>query len=131
MSEEKKKEILDSIHDALREIPEQYQADVGKSITHDIGVMAKTIGIVTAKEISSDIENMGYAIPSNLVLALVNNILRNCEGSSNMNVLKPIMGITITSYVSGLVVDPESGDFYEANLVYYNIFLFSCFQNLF
>ena len=77
----------------------------------------RLIGIVTAKEISSDIENMGYAIPSNLVLALVNNILRNCEGSSNMNVLKPIMGITITSYVSGLVVDPESGDFYEANLV--------------
>ena len=77
----------------------------------------RLIGIVTAKEISSDIENMGYAIPSNLVLALVNNILRNCEGSSNMNVLKPLMGITITSYVSGLVVDPESGDFYEANLV--------------
>ena len=50
MSEEKKKEILDSIHDALREIPEQYQADVGKSITHDIGVMAKTIGIVTANQ---------------------------------------------------------------------------------
>ena len=50
MSEEKKQEILGSIHDALSEIPEQYQADVGRSITHDIGVMAKTIGIVSASQ---------------------------------------------------------------------------------
>lgn len=48
MSEEKKREILDSIREALSEIPEQFQADVGKSITHDIGVIAKTIGIVNA-----------------------------------------------------------------------------------
>lgn len=48
MSEEKKQEILGSIHDALSEIPEQYQSDVGRAITHDIGVMAKTIGIVSA-----------------------------------------------------------------------------------
>ena len=48
MSEEKKQEILGSIREALSEIPEKFQADVGKSITHDIGVMAKTIGIVTA-----------------------------------------------------------------------------------
>lgn len=50
MSEEKKIEILLSIHDALREIPEQYQAEVAKAITHDIGVMGKTIGIVTASQ---------------------------------------------------------------------------------
>lgn len=48
MSEEKKQEILGNIRDALRDIPEQYQADVSKSITHDIGVMAKTINIVNA-----------------------------------------------------------------------------------
>lgn len=49
MSEEKKKEIMDSIHEALSEVPDQYHAEVGKSIVHDIGVMAKTIGIVNAK----------------------------------------------------------------------------------
>ena len=48
MSEEKKQEILGCIHEALSEIPAQYQAEVMKSITHDIGVMAKTIDIVTA-----------------------------------------------------------------------------------
>ncbi len=50
MSEEKKQEILGSIRDALSEIPEQFQADVGRSITHDIGVMAKTISIVNASQ---------------------------------------------------------------------------------
>ena len=50
MSEEKKQEILDTIKGALSEIPEKYLADVGKSITHDIGVMAKTIGIVNASQ---------------------------------------------------------------------------------
>ena len=48
--EEKKQEILGSIREALSEIPEQFQADVGRSITHDIGVMAKTIGIVNANQ---------------------------------------------------------------------------------
>ena len=50
VSEEKKQEILCVIHEALSEIPEEYQADVGKSITHDIGVMAKTIGIINANQ---------------------------------------------------------------------------------
>ena len=44
-------EVLSKIfHEDLSEIPEQYQAEVGKSITHDIGVMAKTIGIVNASQ---------------------------------------------------------------------------------
>ena len=51
MSEEKKQEILTSIHEALSEIPEKYQAEVAKSITHDIGIMGKTISIVTANQL--------------------------------------------------------------------------------
>lgn len=50
VSEEKKQEIMDSIHEALREVPDKYHAEVGKSIVHDIGVMAKTIGIVNANQ---------------------------------------------------------------------------------
>ena len=50
MSEEKKQEILDSIWDALNEVPEQFQSDVGRSITHDIGVMKKTIAIVNENQ---------------------------------------------------------------------------------
>lgn len=50
MSEEKKQEIMESIHEALSEVPDKYHAEVGKSIVHDIGVMAKTIGIVNASQ---------------------------------------------------------------------------------
>lgn len=50
VSEEKKREILGSIHEALSEIPEQYQAEVAKAVTHDIGVMGKTIRIVKASQ---------------------------------------------------------------------------------
>ena len=48
MSEDKKQEILKEIRDNLSKIPDRYQADVGRSIVHDISVMAKTIGIVSA-----------------------------------------------------------------------------------
>ena len=50
MIEDKEWEILGSIREALREIPEQFQADVGRSITHDISVMAKTIRIINASQ---------------------------------------------------------------------------------
>lgn len=51
MSEEKKNELLGEIREVLEQIPANYQADVAKSITHDISVMGKTIGIVkTANE---------------------------------------------------------------------------------
>ena len=45
MSEEKKKEIMDEIRDSLSKIPDRYQADVGRSIAHDISVMERTIRI--------------------------------------------------------------------------------------
>jgi hypothetical protein len=45
VSEKKKQEVLAQIHDALKEVPAEYRADVSKSITHDIGVMAKAISI--------------------------------------------------------------------------------------
>ena len=76
----------------------------------------RLIGIVAAKDSSDGVDNMGYAIPSNLVNALVTNIINNCEGTTNKKVLKPIMGVTITSYVSGIQIDPD-GSFYQVNLV--------------
>ena len=46
MSEEKKQEVMEQIREALSEIPDELQAGVGKAITHDIGVMARTIAVV-------------------------------------------------------------------------------------
>lgn len=49
MSEEKKKEILCEIKDALEEIPAELRQETTNAITHDIGVMAKAIKIATAQ----------------------------------------------------------------------------------
>lgn len=48
MSEEKKQEYLREIKGALNDVPESHCKEVVKSITHDIGVMAKAIQIVTS-----------------------------------------------------------------------------------
>ena len=75
----------------------------------------KFIGIVSAKEVSEDIDNMGYAIPSDLVKKLADSILRQCDGTTTQ-ISKALMGITITSYVTGLKID-DSGDVYQVELV--------------
>lgn len=46
MSEEKKQDILGELKEALRAVPEEYHADVSRSLTHDIGVIARTISMV-------------------------------------------------------------------------------------
>lgn len=53
------------------------------------------IGIVNAKEAQVDIDNMGYAIPSDLVIAVVENVIKNCDGDTVKNPLKPTIGIGI------------------------------------
>ena len=77
----------------------------------------RLIGIVSAKDVSADVDNMGYAIPSNLVRLLVDNIIYNCNGHDKINVVKALMGITITSYVSGLDINEETGDVSQVELV--------------
>lgn len=49
MSEETKFEALGNVNDALMAIPEQYRAEVSKSLTHDIGIIARTINMVTSE----------------------------------------------------------------------------------
>lgn len=75
------------------------------------------VGIVSAKDVSADVDNMGYAIPSNLTKLLVENIIDNCDGDKNTSVKKALLGITITAYVSGLSIDPETGDVSQVDLV--------------
>lgn len=57
-------------------------------------INGRFIGIVNAKELD-DLENMGYAIPSNLAVAVAENIIRNCEGKENTYVISCIIGVTI------------------------------------
>lgn len=49
MSEDKKQEILGELENALSEVPEKYHGEVCASLTHDIGVIARTISMVEKK----------------------------------------------------------------------------------
>ncbi len=79
------------------------------------------IGIVNAKIISSDIENIGYALPSNVVRAIADNIIDYCFGTDCESVMRGLLGITIqvtgysTAYdaTTGLLVRSEEISVYE------------------
>ncbi len=75
------------------------------------------IGIVSAKDVSSDVDNMGYAIPSDLAKKLADNIIDHCDGNKATQVNKALIGITITAYVSGLEIDEATGSVYQVELV--------------
>lgn len=64
------------------------------------------IGIVNAKKTTNQIENIGYAIPSNLVEYVVQNIIKNCDGVNNTSVKRCLFGIKIVSGSSSLVYNP-------------------------
>lgn len=77
----------------------------------------RLVGIAVAKETGADIDNMGYAIPADLAIKVANNVIDTCDGLKVKKVQKALMGITITSYVSGLQLTPDGSHVYEVNLV--------------
>lgn len=78
---------------------------------------SKLIGIVCAKRIGSDIDNMAYAIPVNLAKNLADNIIDNCNGTTATKVQRAYIGVEITAKVIGLVADPTTGELYRAERV--------------
>lgn len=64
------------------------------------------IGIVNAKTVSDDIENMGYAIPSTLAKAVAENVIWNAT-RGNSGVSKGLMGITVVVEESYAVYNQE------------------------
>ena len=67
------------------------------------------IGIVNAKISSSNVENIAYAIPSNLATTVADNIIRNCYQKTNKSALKATLGITVAISESKAVFDPTLG----------------------
>ena len=55
----------------------------------------KLIGIVNAKSSETGIENIGFAIPSNLALAVTRNIIDFCYQKTCQSVMKASIGITV------------------------------------
>ena len=68
------------------------------------------IGIVNAKIVDSGVENIGYAIPSNVAAAVADNIIDNCFNKDNKTVMRAMMGITLATSNSIAVVDSETGN---------------------
>ena len=66
------------------------------------------IGIVSAKHIEEGVEGIGYSIPSNLAIAIAENIIDNCLETTNQKVRKALLGITVTISESRSVYDPET-----------------------
>ena len=54
------------------------------------------IGIVNAKIASSSVENIGYAIPSNVARAIADNIIYYCHGTDCTSVMRAMLGVTVT-----------------------------------
>lgn len=55
----------------------------------------EVIGIVNAKSVASDVDNMNYAIPSNIALAVVDKIIERCLNTDETTITKPLLGITV------------------------------------
>ena len=70
----------------------------------------KMIGIVNAKSTVTDVENIGYSLPSNVVKYIVENILYYKDSTSkNADVRKCMLGVTISSCESSAVLDANTG----------------------
>ena len=67
------------------------------------------IGIVNAKIVDDGVENIGYAIPSNVAVSIANNIIDYCYGKDNKNVQRALVGVTVTSKNSRAVYNSETG----------------------
>ena len=67
------------------------------------------IGIVNAKIMSSDVENIGFAIPSNVARAIADNIIDYCYGKECKTVMRGLMGITLALRSAYTEYDTETG----------------------
>ena len=75
----------------------------------------KLIGIVNAKLTSS--ENMSYALPSNFVKYVAENIIYYCDGKANEKVMRCYLGITVGANALYTVYDTETGKVHKRESV--------------
>ena len=69
----------------------------------------RLIGIVNAKIVDDGVENIGYAIPSNIAVSIAENIIDYCFGTDLERVQRAMLGIVVTALDSKAVYDTASG----------------------
>ena len=67
------------------------------------------IGVVNAKIVDDGVENIGYAIPSNVAVAIAENIIDYCYGTDLERVQRALLGITVSTSDSKAVYDSTTG----------------------
>lgn len=67
------------------------------------------IGIVNAKMVDDGVENIGYAIPSNVAISIADNIIDYCYGTDMERVQRALIGITVSATDSKATYDSETG----------------------
>jgi len=67
------------------------------------------IGIVNAKIVYDGVENIGYAIPSNVAVSIAENIIDYCYGADTKRVQRALLGITVSTSDSKAVYDSTTG----------------------
>lgn len=72
-------------------------------------INGRLIGIVNAKYADQKTDNIGYAIPSSTVVAIVENLLDNCYGTSNESLKRPLLGVTVQVQNPRSQYNPETG----------------------
>jgi serine protease Do len=67
------------------------------------------IGIVNAKLVSSSVENIGFAIPLEIVQGVAENIIDHCFGKEQRSVMRALLGVTLKTAWVDMAYDEESG----------------------
>ena len=55
----------------------------------------EVVGIVNAKSAQESVDNIGYAIPSNVAKSIVENLIYYCDGTDKTCVYRCILGVTV------------------------------------
>lgn len=76
----------------------------------------EVIGIVNAKIVDTEVENFGYAIPSNVAKYIAENILYYCLNTSKECVYRCILGISVTVGEAYAEYDVETGKITKVQL---------------
>lgn len=66
-------------------------------------------GIVNAKEINEEVDNVAYAIPINLAVSVADNIIYYCDGTETIKGRRIVLGMAPAAESSYTVYDEESG----------------------
>ena len=80
----------------------------------------EVIGIVNAKITDTTVDNIGYAIPSNIAKYAADNIIALCNGTSCEKAKKCTLGITVITDEAYSVFDKDTGKVYKMEIIKVN-----------